>query len=283
MANQKLAEVLERRPDFKDKYLDLDEVASQRKKNESETHFKLKYIGMFWLYDRPCRPVGLEIELPFRNHKKVVDVVGLGKRKVIGSQIKEAVYDEIDKMYEVINEMGFDDVKYDQLQMICDERDFAYLDNPYKMMTALNKSKSKTLQAMSWFLNRTEHLFYGVEAKASKADFKNGFNTFCDYTYIIAPKGVLDKKDIPKYIGLLEVDFDKVLIPFYPVPTVSSGVRVTKRATFNRDDTLLTEEGNTKPDRFESYHNGILRSLAMDNWYRSMKLLTYGGLVTDLN
>lgn len=49
-----------------------------------------------------------------------------------------------------------------------------------------------------------------IEVKVSRADFLSGYSTMGDYNYIIAPKGVLERIDIPKMIGFIEVDFDKL-------------------------------------------------------------------------
>jgi len=55
---------------------------------------------------------------------------------------------------------------------------------------------------------------YGFEAKASLADFRNGFNAGANYTYIIAPKGIVNKNLIPEGIGFYEVDLDNYKIGF---------------------------------------------------------------------
>lgn len=51
-----------------------------------------------------------------------------------------------------------------------------------------------------------EIVTYGFEAKASLADFKNGFNAGANLNYIVAPIGVIDKSIIPLGIGFYEVD-----------------------------------------------------------------------------
>ena len=51
-----------------------------------------------------------------------------------------------------------------------------------------------------------------IEVKVSKSDFQSGYTIMGDYNYIMAPKGVLDKSDIPSMIGLLEVDMDKLKV-----------------------------------------------------------------------
>jgi hypothetical protein len=56
---------------------------------------------------------------------------------------------------------------------------------------------------------RGKCLSIGMEAKVSLNDFKNGFCTKCDRTYVIAPVGVIPIELVPKDIGLIEVDFEK--------------------------------------------------------------------------
>jgi len=59
---------------------------------------------------------------------------------------------------------------------------------------------------LSWKATNLDIITYGYEAKATLQDFKNGFNAGADFTYVIAPKGVIPKELIPKDIGFYEVD-----------------------------------------------------------------------------
>ena len=52
----------------------------------------------------------------------------------------------------------------------------------------------------------------GFEAKASYSDFLNGFCTQCEYTYIIAPEGVIPIDKVPPKIGLITVDIPNYII-----------------------------------------------------------------------
>jgi|GEM_PF-6133158 len=47
-----------------------------------------------------------------------------------------------------------------------------------------------------------------MEAKYSYNDFKNGFCIGGEYNYVIAPKNVIPKKELPSFVGLIEIDFD---------------------------------------------------------------------------
>lgn len=57
-----------------------------------------------------------------------------------------------------------------------------------------------------------EYKMMGIEAKASYQDFLNGFCCQCEYTYIIAPKGIIPIDKIPAKIGLIEVSLDEYKI-----------------------------------------------------------------------
>lgn len=48
-----------------------------------------------------------------------------------------------------------------------------------------------------------------IEVKVSKSDFRSGYSIMGDYNYIITVKNRLDDINIPKPVGLIEVDFDK--------------------------------------------------------------------------
>ncbi len=48
-----------------------------------------------------------------------------------------------------------------------------------------------------------------IEAKATRSDFKNGYTLDgANFMYLIAPKGLIDKKEIANHYGLIEIDFD---------------------------------------------------------------------------
>lgn len=68
--------------------------------------------------------------------------------------------------------------------------------------------------------------FYCFEAKASLADFRNGFNSGGDYNYIIAPKGIIPPKEIPRGIGFYEVDLENYKLSF---TRIIRGIKLVKR------------------------------------------------------
>ena len=49
----------------------------------------------------------------------------------------------------------------------------------------------------------------GIEVKVSRSDFKNGFiHVGCNYNYLMVPKGLVQPKEVHKYVGIIEVDLD---------------------------------------------------------------------------
>ena len=70
---------------------------------------------------------------------------------------------------------------------------------------------------------------YGFEVKVTLGDFRNGYNTGADYTYIVAPKGIIPPAEIPKGIGLYEVDLNDYSITYqhaiYGIKTVKKASR----------------------------------------------------------
>lgn len=68
-----------------------------------------------------------------------------------------------------------------------------------------------------------------IEAKQSREDFNNGFVTGLDVNYTIAPKGLLTKEDMPKGVGLIEIDFDNLKIDWKHME-ILKGMEVVKKA-----------------------------------------------------
>ena len=49
----------------------------------------------------------------------------------------------------------------------------------------------------------------GIEIKVSRADFKRGFiQTGCNYNYLMFPKGLIERDEVPKGVGVIAVDVD---------------------------------------------------------------------------
>lgn len=49
----------------------------------------------------------------------------------------------------------------------------------------------------------------GIEIKVSRSDFKNGFiQDGCNYHYLMYPKDLLHRNEIPKHVGAVSVDID---------------------------------------------------------------------------
>ena len=51
---------------------------------------------------------------------------------------------------------------------------------------------------------------YSIEAKATVADFKNGYSMRGNYNYVIVPKGMITVHDVEQETGIIEVDMQKL-------------------------------------------------------------------------
>lgn len=77
--------------------------------------------------------------------------------------------------------------------------------------------------------NKTPRIkLIGMEAKVSLSDFRNGFCTACELTYIIAPAGIVPPEELPDGIGLIEVDLGKYQIS--RVGDTIGGIQTTVQA-----------------------------------------------------
>lgn len=82
-----------------------------------------------------------------------------------------------------------------------------------------------------------------VEVKVSRSDFKNGFvSSGCDRIYLFTLPNMLDLNDIPKHVGLMELDPDNFTVLGWaqripPTPTVHGIVmkRKAKRLIQDKD------------------------------------------------
>ncbi len=76
----------------------------------------------------------------------------------------------------------------------------------------------------------------GIEIKVSRSDFKNGFvHVGCNYNYLMTPLGLVDKKEVHKGIGIIEVDLNNLSIrklspPWYGVNI--NGITHLRKPTF---------------------------------------------------
>jgi hypothetical protein len=99
----------------------------------------------------------------------------------------------------------------------------------------------------------------GIESKASYADFLNGFCCQCEYTYIIAPLGIIPVDKIPDKIGLIEVDLENYSIDIRRGKFEFTGIYTTKQCSSRKKD-LYSRTDTFRVDTFN-----ILKKIA----YRS--------------
>jgi len=90
----------------------------------------------------------------------------------------------------------------------------------------------------------------GMEAKASYSDFLNGFCTQCEYTYVIAPVGVIPIDKLPPKIGLIEVNLTDYKIRLGSKFEMIKGITTVKQCAsrrkeiYKRNDIYLVDTFN---------------------------------------
>ena len=91
---------------------------------------------------------------------------------------------------------------------------------PYIERTDINESYSSILR--------------GIEVKVSRSDFKNGFcTTGCNYHYLLTPMRLVNKAELPKWVGLIEYNKYKYKIRYLETGKFDiQGIRVVKKPRF---------------------------------------------------
>lgn len=200
--------------------IDLNELRPQ---NETFEHFLLKQTGRAFLLKQGIRCVGTEVSLfeggydrpPFGEHKRVIDVIGIDRREK-KNPYAEKLFNRIEKKALKHGErlgitrtynsgIGWNSPPYgdsDKYAEFEETKNHCFELASEEM--GYDKFLYKRLECAWGYIYQTR----GIEAKASYSDFRNGFSMAADYTYIIAPLGVVPVNELPKEVGLLEFDFD---------------------------------------------------------------------------
>lgn len=114
------------------------------------------------------------------------------------------------------------------------------------------KKKDKRPNIKSW----------GIEAKATLSDFKNGFNTACEKVSIITPKGIIPIELVPPKIGLIEVDLETYKIcdkhGFY----IKQGVEEIIKPKVKYDRYLGNNKQETK-ENHQVWCNDMIKEIAL--------------------
>lgn len=183
--------------------------------NESYEHYMLKQVGKAWLYDKGVRAIGTEVyveserESPY-GRKSIVDVAGVEHRRtnyhipversmLLKWEVEDGLCGKTAELLQKYPESAYEalyggDTSTGELLKMLMERD-------YGSVEGYITGRKRYIE---------DYTLYTIEAKASVSDFKNGFSIAGDYSYVIVPKGVIDKELVPSGVGLLEVDLDVI-------------------------------------------------------------------------
>jgi len=96
-----------------------------------------------------------------------------------------------------------------------------YLKSNYKTTKQITDVVGMTVRG-----KQKKRTAFNIEVKVSKEDFNAGFTLAGDYNYIMAPKGVLKREDMPQKVGLVEVDMDKLNFDLDGVQSVKNASKM---------------------------------------------------------
>jgi hypothetical protein len=89
-------------------------------------------------------------------------------------------------------------------------------------------------------VKRYRDIIRGIEIKVSRSDFKNGFiQSGCSYHYLMTPRGLVAQSEVPRGIGLIEVDVENFSWRRYNMLYLFSGLEVTRKPTYVEMDEVL--------------------------------------------
>lgn len=265
-----------------------------RTKNESFEHFFLKQVARAYLFEKGVRCIATEVDIfgqdvpPFGIPKHVIDVLGVDRRRRT-DELAWKIYEDIDKealkigQQRGLTEEGFKgNIRWKYPFYVKNKREQLILEK------SIDQCMEEACEKMGYYkdvykkLKREYHevyKLYGVEVKVSVSDFHNGFSMCPDYTYIIAPKGIIPLEELPKKIGLLEFDFEQ----YYDTGDWKSSLKNVKSAKKQYDSRFLKIKGEqSSVDKIEhaQFCYDKLAEIAQQNteehifwnpWIRQMK------------
>lgn len=119
-------------------------------------------------------------------------------------------------------------------------------------------------------VDKSQEISYGIEAKVSVSDFKSGYSARCNYNYVICPSGMIDKSDVPDYVGLIYVDVDNVMFVTNAKEQRLKGVILVKKAKYYVDDIYFDYEDGVKTEYYNedmmfAYTQRLVESINRSN------------------
>ncbi len=202
--------------------IDLNEFRPQ---NETHEHFFLKQVGRAYLFKQGIRCIATEVdglisydERPFGKEKYVIDVLGI--------DIRNKPDKTTQKTFNELHEIAINLAKEDGSKIVSpgygnsyswiyefklkgkELAHFKKMKEYYLEKACIKSGYDKNFHKTQTHFYKQQYQLRGIECKVSYSDYKNGYCILPEYTYLLAPKGVIPVKELPKKIGLLEFDFE---------------------------------------------------------------------------
>lgn len=249
--------------------VDLD---SLRPKNETYEHFVIKQIARAWLFKKGVRYIACEVHIQGNDIspnglKKIADVVGIERKKKKQPAMIKANEKITAKALELGVPLGLTMNGWGgRLSWI---NTYALKGETKVMQEAsitscyenacLHFGMPKEAYKRLRFPYKQEYTSYGCEVKVSRSDYQAGYNVSGDYTYLFTPKGLVNKDELPDYVGLVEVDLDK----FHETKDWEVSTTATKRVKKKYDSAFFSVADDPKTFDKEK-HEQFCQELVFD-------------------
>jgi len=166
--------------------------------------------------------------------------------------------------YKSIYQKGNESTRHYMLKQISKyiawDRGYKIMAEEVNMLSVNELGKKNIADLVAVKKQGTKYTSICIEAKQSRADYKNGFVSSADLNYIIAPKGLLKVEDILKGVGLIEIDFDELRIYFdYGNIQIVGGINTVIRASRKHENKYKTYKWNSCDELIKSiaYKNTV--------------------------
>ena len=188
-----------------------------KSRTESELTYRLKWVAWRWLYTvAGCRSIGMEVKLegPFG---RIVDLVGVGKNNLVyivevkstRSDLRRDDNSDQDRHQAIEKLSTLQDAANLTATVLQDSRKHAisaagdgadWRDDPaYKSALRDDETMAKRIEAAENTISRLSTKFHDPR-----------FLACADFHYIMCPKGLISRAELPPFWGLLNDDMELV-------------------------------------------------------------------------
>lgn len=253
-----------------------------RPQNESLEHFLLKQVGRAFLFNQGIRCIATEVRAsgldnpPFGKKKSIIDVIGIDKRNKHNKMLNqlrlkiEAEALKIGSLLNLTEKNNWDDreswINFYVLNDLIEKEAVEKQIEACRNEACINLGYKEDLHKYIGWAYSDVYQIRGIEAKATYADFKNGFCVMPEYSYIIAPIGLIPVRELPSKVGLLELNIEEYS-KNVGIEDWGKYLTVTKKPK-KKYDSFFMDKDNPKKFRYDvhaKYCRELLFDVAQEN------------------